>query len=82
MNGFIDIQKEPYAWALAYPTKLFLPHLINGKFYILGDFIGNLFGICDQTVELQEWAELSMWRSNGEAVKHPTFPLAVEHEVT
>jgi hypothetical protein len=44
--------------------------------------MGNPFGIRDQTVELQEWAELSMWRSDGKAVKYPTFPLAVEHEVT
>jgi hypothetical protein len=56
--------------------------LINGKFYILGDFTGNPFGIRDQTVEIRDWAEWSMWRSDGEAVKHPTFALAVEHEIT
>jgi hypothetical protein len=79
--GFVDMLKEPYAWALAYPT-LFPPQLINGKFYILGDFTGNPFHIRDQTVELREWAEWNMWRSDGEAVKHPTFSLAVEHEIT
>jgi hypothetical protein len=81
-GGFVNMRKTKYAWALAFP-KLFPPRLIDKKhFGILGDFTATPFsGIRDQTVPMHQWANYCMWRSDGACVKHPTFAMALDHEI-
>ena len=81
-GGFVNMQKTNCAWALAFPM-LFPPHLFNEKqFAILSDFTATpLSDIKDQTVNMQQWANYCMWRSDGACVKHPTFAMALDHEI-
>ena len=80
-NGFVDMDKTPYAWARAFPT-LFPPSyvLIDGKWQwaILHDITGWK-RLRDAPLDFKEWSRFQLWRSDGRPAAHKTFKLAVHN---
>eukprot|EP00957_Ditylum_brightwellii_P073652 5596285-Ditylum_brightwellii.AAC.1 len=70
---FVSMDTTLYSWSLAFPT-IFPPCFIDGKWVILGDYIG-LHTTCDRCVKKSEWYEWLAWRSDGRPMGHQTFCL-------
>ena len=81
-SGFANMDKDPFAWTRAFPS-LFRPCVVMDEtgvpqVQINGDlkgWRGNRF----VGIHLYEWAKWLMWRSDGLAVKHPTFALVLNN---
>ena len=80
-NGFVDMDRTPYAWARAFPT-LFPPSyvLLNGQWQwaILHDITGWR-QLREASLDFKEWSCYQLWRSDGRPSSHPTFKLAVHN---
>ena len=81
IDGFVNMNSTPYAWARAFPT-VFMPHYImhKGKFrwVILHDITGA-DGPRDKSVSINKWYEYLIWRSDGVPAAHPTFALVLHN---
>jgi hypothetical protein len=79
-GGYVNMNKYPFAWALAFPT-LFIPVYIEvaegeWKWVILHDITGWPT-LRDRPISINKWYEFMMWRGDGKPVKHPTFALVL-----
>ena len=77
-NGFVDMNKTPYAWARAFPT-VFVPtykQLSDGSWsWVIQHDITGHRGPRDKAVSVSKWYEYMMWRSDGIPASHPTYSL-------
>jgi hypothetical protein len=80
-DGFANMNSTPYAWAMAVPT-LFRPSLVDGEWKVLGDQTEREQAVERGPVQLGEWAEWLMWRSDARPAEHPLFSLVLFHEIT
>ena len=75
VNGFVNMNSHPYAWALAFPT-LFIPTYVkvgdHMEWKIFHDITG-LEGPREKSVKKNQWYKHLMWRSDGRLAAHPTF---------
>eukprot|EP00957_Ditylum_brightwellii_P126034 9608195-Ditylum_brightwellii.AAC.1 len=76
-GDFVDMDKTPYAWALAFPT-VFLPCYMNGKWVIPGDYTCWLT-TCDKSIWKKERYHWLTWRSDGRAIGHPALCLVLHN---
>ena len=79
-GGFVDMNKTPHAWALAFPT-LFVPVYIQvaedeWAWVILHDITGWVT-LRDRPISINKWYKYMMWRPDGRTVKHTTFALVL-----
>jgi hypothetical protein len=79
VNGFVNMNTQKYAWALAFPT-LFIPSFVpvddHMKWRIFHDITG-WEGPREKPVKKNIWYEHLMWRSDGRPAAHPTFSLVL-----
>jgi hypothetical protein len=86
---FADMERDPLAWAMAFPT-VFRPHLRSASD---GSLVWTLSGDItrfamerdlknrDRKPTFTEWAKWMMWSSDGSAAKHPTFALVLHNHI-
>ena len=79
-NGFVNMNKTPYAWARAFPT-VFIPTYQQSSsgawsWVIQHDITGHC-GAREKSVSVSKWYEYMMWRSDGIPASHPTFSLVL-----
>ena len=79
VNGFVNMNSQPYAWSLAFPT-LFIPTYVkvgdHMEWKIFHDITG-WEGPREKPVKKNQWHEHLMWRSDGRPAAHPTFSLVL-----
>ena len=82
-NGFIDMDKHPYAWAQAFPS-LFPPRYNpdDDKWHIYHGYTA-WEGIREaKRPTFKQWCEYMMWRNDGAPARHTTFSLvAFNHKL-
>lgn len=79
VNGFVNMQRDPYAWTRAFP-KIFRPTLMpDGVLAVQGD-ITKWFKHREAFAPSHQWHKWLMWRGDGAPAAHPTFALVVFNE--
>ena len=79
VNGFVNMNSQPYAWSLAFPT-LFIPTYVKVGDHIEWKIFHDITGWegpREKPVKKNQWHEHLMWRSDGRPAAHPTFSLVL-----
>ena len=81
LDGFVNMNSMPYAWARAFPT-VFMPHYIfhEGRYQwvILYDITGH-DGLWYKKPPINKWYEYLIWQSDGIPASHHAFALVLHN---